>query len=519
VRRQLYGTTSIQDPTIGKEFEIPELARRIVETPQFQRLRKLKQLGASHFKYPGATHTRFEHSLGVCYLAGKWVKSLRKRQPELGISDEDVLCAQIAGLCHDLGHGPFSHVFDGMVLEKVGVKGWSHENGSIMMLEHLLIENNIVLSQYGLRDDKDLMVIKEMIGGVPEEERKNRDDGLHPWPRKRFLFGIVSNDAESSLDVDKLDYLCRDSRATGLNGNSCEFKELLKYSRVMRCEDGLERICFPPALYATAFRVFQSRYFLHEEIYTHKVTKAYEMMITDLMVRVNENFRFYGKKISQAIFDPAVYVHLNDSILDCIGMYLHELPSTPENDGLKHLYWRISSGASMYKCLGWMPLPEHMEPYTVDEIALQICESLHVSGNSALDQLDAMFENEETQMYDGPVLRPDDLIVEIMKLHFGKKAESPLDSMYFFPFGCGGENSCKPGDVAEKGSVTKLKVRSVGLLQENYLDVRVRVFCKDDSLVELATKAYRNWNRRHAPDVSIMSQLTSQRYNLHYDRP
>uniref|UniRef100_UPI00358EFFD1 deoxynucleoside triphosphate triphosphohydrolase SAMHD1-like n=1 Tax=Myxine glutinosa TaxID=7769 RepID=UPI00358EFFD1 len=90
------------DPVHG-HIELPSLLVKIVDTPQFQRLRDIKQLGGAHFVYPGATHTRFEHSLGVGYLAGLLIKSLKERQPELNITDKDVLCIQIAGLCHDLG--------------------------------------------------------------------------------------------------------------------------------------------------------------------------------------------------------------------------------------------------------------------------------------------------------------------------------------------------------------------------------------------------------------------------------
>ena len=126
-------TVVINDPVHG-HIELDPLCIDIVDTPQFQRLRKLKQLGGTSYVFPGATHTRFEHSLGydglpaslcqrpfigscapcncpsrsqtcysTCYLAGRLVEALRSRQPELGISDVDVLCVKIAGLCHDLG--------------------------------------------------------------------------------------------------------------------------------------------------------------------------------------------------------------------------------------------------------------------------------------------------------------------------------------------------------------------------------------------------------------------------------
>ncbi|XP_054398213.1 deoxynucleoside triphosphate triphosphohydrolase SAMHD1 isoform X2 [Pongo abelii] len=160
----------INDPIHG-HIELHPLLVRIIDTPQFQRLRYIKQLGGGYYVFPGASHNRFEHSLGVGYLAGCLVRALGEKQPELQISERDILCVQIAGLCHDLGHGPFSHMFDGrfIPLARPEVK-WTHEQGSVMMFEHLINSNGIkpVMEQYGLIPEEDICFVKEQIVGPLE---------------------------------------------------------------------------------------------------------------------------------------------------------------------------------------------------------------------------------------------------------------------------------------------------------------------------------------------------------------
>nr|KAF6472408.1 SAM and HD domain containing deoxynucleoside triphosphate triphosphohydrolase 1 [Molossus molossus] len=168
----------INDPIHG-HIEFHPLLIKIIDTPQFQRLRYIKQLGGAYYVFPGASHNRFEHSLGVGYLAGRLVRELSEKQPELHISERDILCVQIAGLCHDLGHGPFSHMFDGrfIPLARRDVK-WKHEQGSVDMFEHLVNSNDLkpVMEYYGLIPEEDICFIKEQIAGPPDSPIKNESE-------------------------------------------------------------------------------------------------------------------------------------------------------------------------------------------------------------------------------------------------------------------------------------------------------------------------------------------------------
>jgi HD superfamily phosphohydrolase len=129
------------DPIHG-HIQLSDVDISIIDTPQFQRLRELRQLGVSYLVFPGASHNRFEHSIGVCHLAGRWAKFLQQEQPELRITASDIKCVRIAGLCHDLGHGPFSHLFDNHVMAILRPElNWTHEQASEEMFDYLISEH------------------------------------------------------------------------------------------------------------------------------------------------------------------------------------------------------------------------------------------------------------------------------------------------------------------------------------------------------------------------------------------
>jgi HD superfamily phosphohydrolase len=113
----------VECPVHGS-FKLDEVCAAIINTPEFQRLKDLKQLGLSSFFFQSAEHTRYPHSLGVAHLANQFVRILQAQQPELNITEREISCVTIAGLCHDLGHGPFSHTFDQCLLPRLGISEW-----------------------------------------------------------------------------------------------------------------------------------------------------------------------------------------------------------------------------------------------------------------------------------------------------------------------------------------------------------------------------------------------------------
>ncbi|MES1914140.1 MAG: hypothetical protein MHM6MM_006260 [Cercozoa sp. M6MM] len=214
-----------RDPVHG-QIELPEACVRVIDTPEFQRLRQLRQLGIASFVFPGATHTRFEHSLGVAHLARRLCRLLRDKQgSQLKITESDELCVVLAGLCHDIGHGPFSHLFDNVVVPhfktllsnsnnnslhknngSVVVSAFRHEDASADIVRRVF--RRIGMDQFGLTPTDELFVL-EMIRGTPPAERRGRP------PMKHYLYDIINN-SDSGLDVDKLDYFQRDCHHCGV---------------------------------------------------------------------------------------------------------------------------------------------------------------------------------------------------------------------------------------------------------------------------------------------------------------
>ena len=236
VQTSLYSCYSTKIKMSGKTFNCPihghlelsPLSVKVIDTPQFQRLRDISQLGGVYYVFPGAASKRFEHCIGVAYLARYFIEKLASQQPELNISSVDILCVELAGLCHDLGHGPFSHLFDAKVLPQLGVKHFVHEHASIGILDILISENNLMseFERNGLTAD-DIHFIKELILGDADEAPidfnwKGRGD-------KTFLYDIVAN-KRNGIDVDKFDYFARDCHVLGVS-KSFDCLRLMKFAR------------------------------------------------------------------------------------------------------------------------------------------------------------------------------------------------------------------------------------------------------------------------------------------------
>ncbi|CAD5212317.1 unnamed protein product [Bursaphelenchus okinawaensis] len=319
----------------------------LIDTPQFQRLRYLKQLGVVYLVYPTASFGRFEHSLGVYKLSYEFVSRLATHQPELKITGNDKLCVAIAGLLHDLGHGPYSHVYDGSFLNRAynGQSQFRHEQGSIRMFDFLLAENPEVKA--GLDEfltEQDYIFIKELI-----DPPSRFVDGKGEWilagrPREKgFLYDIISNKFDG-LDVDKFDYFLRDSRASNvtIRFNKVALERIHNHTKIEKVQNGLFRLCYASKVKQNLSEASDSRVTLHETVYQHKTVIAYEQMLVDMFMAADPYLRFKGTngkeyKLSQAYEDPKAFMQLTDDHI--LSMIQHS--SDPNLKPAQELYNKI----------------------------------------------------------------------------------------------------------------------------------------------------------------------------------
>lgn len=233
----------INDPVFGF-IKIPRgLLYNIVEHPLMQRLNRISQLGLASVVYPGARHTRFQHSLGAFHLTSEAIMTLQQKGQFIFDSEAEAVLAAI--LMHDIGHGPFSHV-----LENTLIRGISHEDISLMMMEQI---NNDMGGQLNL-------AISIFKGDYP----------------KNFLHQLIS----SQLDMDRLDYLCRDSFYTGVTEGSVGSARIIKMLNVV--DDAL--VVDSKGIYSLE-NYLTTRRLMYWQVYLHKTAVSCEKVLVNTLLR------------------------------------------------------------------------------------------------------------------------------------------------------------------------------------------------------------------------------------------
>ena len=328
-----------------------------LDSKWMKRTKRIKQLGLLDNVFPSASHSRFEHSLGVYYLADKYIKLLESNlnistnqinSKKILFTEKEKTCIRLAGLFHDLGHGPFSHVFD-RVLNKINNNNIisDHETRSQHIVEKIFKEvqpNNI--NGYDIDLIKNIINPNVSIVDVGEHKKYNCE--------KPYLFEIINNKI-NNIDVDKLDYLQRDSKHIGIDG--FDPGRILNKSYI--CPER-KSIVYDISLKNNIFDLFYKRYQLHKDIYNHKTVKMCEIMLSDSLILGNSflNIEKYCCIENGELSDK--FLELDDSIYNKL-LYCTD----PLYESSKQLINRIEKRILYKSIVVDNPLSINLDNYTI----------------------------------------------------------------------------------------------------------------------------------------------------------
>jgi uncharacterized protein len=259
----------IRDNIEGNRLiELPDSIRRIVDTLEFQRLRNIKQMGVSSFVFPGAEHSRFAHSLGVYANAAQAFRQLQRRAASLDFQTHGVKFDEhtelefgIAALCHDIGHSAFSHVLETILLPE-GIR--NHEDCTYALLSH----------------DTEIATAIDKIADL--ESVQNLLTKKHP---NKALSDLIS----SAFDVDRCDYVLRDSHMAGVEYGKYDLKWLFHAITVDSNELGQPVLLLDGPRGLDALRQFLSaRRYLHRQVYFHPTVRGAQLLLKGIFARIQD---------------------------------------------------------------------------------------------------------------------------------------------------------------------------------------------------------------------------------------
>lgn len=269
----------IHCPIYGPVY-VSDIALMFIDTIEFQRLHSIKQTGMCYKVFPSATHSRWIHSIGTYGLAVRLLTRLQERYTSKVVSSELFTGISLAALLHDIGHGPFSHVFE-QIVKKCTDPKWCHENQSIRIIDYMVFKYNIPLSP------SIITLIKECI--VPP------DDKVRKWE-----YQIVSNHW-NGIDVDKMDYLRRDAKMLDI-GHTFSVDRILLHTHI---KDG--ELVYGTNVAHEIVGLYYHRYHMYRNIYQHRVVVACDGMLHRIIESLPD--------VYNSIYEIDNFVRMTDDVI------------------------------------------------------------------------------------------------------------------------------------------------------------------------------------------------------------
>ena len=335
---------------------------QLIETPEFQRLRRIKQLGGTHIVYPTAEHSRFSHSLGVYFIARRMIDVLNKQGTKF--SEADRMLILCAALLHDVGHGPFSHSFE-------SVLGIDHED----FTRRILLEET---------------QINHLLESYASGFSKKVSDVIEKTYPDQLIVSLIS----SEIDADRLDYLLRDSYFTGTPYGEIDLERIL---RTMRVENG--KVVFKSSgMHALEDYLF-SRYQMYWQVYLHDCSLSFNALIESLLSRVRSLIKNkYPFKCDVQLFERVfsdrvaieAYLRMDDGVITTYaGFFLAE-----DDDILRDLASRLLN-RGLFDEFDYVPTEDSEKLYET------LSRLMDLSGISAADYLFHINYKQSTYDYYG----------------------------------------------------------------------------------------------------------------------
>mmetsp|Transcript_26312 Transcript_26312/g.47171 ORF Transcript_26312/g.47171 Transcript_26312/m.47171 type:complete len:402 (-) Transcript_26312:2326-3531(-) len=350
---------------------------------------------------------------------------IRKSQPSLEVLDSDIFNVTLAGIMHDVGHGPYSHCLDYISKRLLPDTPWTHEDMSLKVLSNIVDTFSIDL------DSEQERTIGSLIKGEKRGE-------------KLWMYDIVANN-RNSIDVDKFDYLARDSKMVGYNGLNVDFKRLIKYSKVIE-----NQLCYKATAAQDITAMLMARFNMFKQVYSHRAATAIELMIADALVLANPVRHF-----DEALLDVEKYLKLNDSCLHQIYT-----SSKPELEASRRVIHRIYT-RDLYSLAG--------------EVLVPIASMGEIKD---LTKADVLRFNTK-----GLSLNEDDVELVRTKTHFSMQERNPLDSVKFFK-------------RASDNIVFNLSTQKLSHLYPSaFIDQHLKLFAKDRTKLQSAQTVFKEFCR------------------------
>lgn len=291
----------------------------ILNCSEFQRLRRIHQLGADYQVYPAAEHSRFVHSLGVYEVVRRMVEENQSISSSL--SEEEKVIVMLAGLLHDIGHGPYSHTFEKIIHE-------SHEAWTCKIIKNKKGEIGNLLNKIDCNLANEIISILEHTHSNP----------------------LLSDLISSQLDADRMDYLLRDAYFSGTSYGNFDLERVLRILRIGKDQQGNKRLCIKESGVHAIEDYIMARYQMYHQVYLHPDTMGYEWMIQQFFIRYQKVRKQSPIQALELMFQQPLTTEVYCSLDEARFIYAFHEGKNHEDEQLRHL----SIALLDRKLPGWM---------------------------------------------------------------------------------------------------------------------------------------------------------------------